>query len=297
MAKRRHPLTDFALPIPGRLAVHPRTRGAEELIRIEHARTNPPVRLISEAQPIAEAAQAEPSAGAPAGASAGAITGAITGTITGAQAVPHLDGLGRKLSKAELAELEDAALLQRFQAGDEAAFYTLFERRHKEIYTHCYRMCGRDAEKANDAFQDTFVKVFSRKDLFSDATNGRAWLYRIATNTCLNQIRYDKRHPGEALNDTLNSTDPRMQPDFETEQDSLRSSLEQAVAKLPVELREPFLLRELEEFSYEDAAAQLGITVAACRQRVYRAKQLLREELQEVVTGETPKKKGWGRKG
>ena len=100
-----------------------------------------------------------------------------------------------------------------------------------------------------------------------------------------------RRHPSEALDENLNSSDPRMQPDFGTEQDSLRASLEQAVAKLPIELREPFMLRELEEFSYEDAAAQLGITVAACRQRVYRAKQMLREELEEVVTGEAPKKK------
>ncbi len=263
MSKRRAPLTDFALPIPGI-----RVRGAqEERIRIENARHAAPSRLSSEALPQDQLVSAQPNEG-------------VTET---------------KLSKSELAGLEDAVLLRRFQDGDQTAFYTLFERRHKEIYTHCLRMCGRDAEKANDAFQDTFVKVFSRKDLFTDATNGRAWLYRIATNTCLNQLRYEKRHPGEALNENLNSTDPSMQPDFATEQDSLRVALESAVSKLPLELREPFLLREMEEFSYEDAAAQLGITVAACRQRVYRAKQLLREELQEVVTGEAPKKKRWGR--
>jgi len=81
----------------------------------------------------------------------------------------------------------------------------------------------------------------------------------------------------------VNSRDPQMQPDFGTEQESLRNSLEAAIAELPMELREPFLLREIEEFSYEDAAAQLGITVPACRQRVYRAKQLLREALEDVV--------------
>jgi RNA polymerase sigma-70 factor, ECF subfamily len=194
-------------------------------------------------------------------------------------------------SKAELAALEDGELLTLFQSGEERAFYTLFERRQKEIYSHCFRMCARDAEKANDAFQDTFVKVFTRKALFTDATNGRAWLYRIATNTCLNYIRYDKRHPREALDDNLNSHDPQMQPDFGTEQESLRNSLESAIAELPIELREPFLLREIDEFSYEDAALQLGITVPACRQRVYRAKQLLREALEEVVTGEPSKKR------
>ena len=199
-----------------------------------------------------------------------------------------------RVKKSKLAKLEDGELLQIFQSGNEEAFYVLFERRHKEIFTHCLRMCSGDNEKAKDAFQDTFVKVFTRSDLFTEATNGRAWLYRIATNTCLNQLRYDKRHPKESLEPTVSSIDPSMQPDFGSEQDSLRSALEAAVAKLPIELREPFLLRELEEFSYEEVSEQLGITVAACRQRVYRAKQILREELEDVVSGMPPlgKRKG-----
>jgi len=75
----------------------------------------------------------------------------------------------------------------------------------------------------------------------------------------------------------------------------LKLALERAIGKLPLELKEPFLLRELEEFSYEEVAEQLGLSVAACRQRVYRAKQILREELEEAASGETEtkKKKGW----
>jgi len=194
-------------------------------------------------------------------------------------------------SRKELTPLEDAELLRRFQGGNEDAFYILFERRHKEIYTHCFRMCSGDGEKAQDAFQETFIKVFTRKDLFAEASNGRAWLYRIATNTCLNSLRYDRRHPHEGLDVEMNSVDETMQPDFGTQQESLRGELERAIAKLPVDLREPFVLRELQEFSYEDVSEQLGISVAACRQRVYRAKQMLREELEEFVTGEAPKKK------
>lgn len=285
MSKRRTPLTDFALPIPGMIELPLHARGMqEERIRILKAHRNTSPRVASEAADASEEC---------------AIESFQSNSVS-----KNGRAVGTKISKAELVALEDGALIRLFQSGEEVAFYVLFERRQKEIYTHCYRMCGRDAEKANDAFQDTFVKVFSRKDLFTDTANGRAWLYRIATNTCLNQLRYDRRHPAEALNDNLNSMDPRMQPDFGTEQDSLRASLERAVAKLPIELREPFLLRELEEFSYEDAAKQLGITVAACRQRVYRAKQLLREELEDVMTGEAPrmiappkKRKTWGRKG
>lgn len=198
-------------------------------------------------------------------------------------------------AKKELAKLEDGDLLSAFQHGDEQAFYVLYERRNKEIFTHCLRMCSQDYEKANDAFQDTFVKVYTRRDLFTDTSNGRAWLYRIATNTCLNQIRYDKRHPKEALDTSVSSVDPKMQPDFQTGQDYLKEALERAIAKLPMELREPFLLRELEDFSYEEVAAELKLSVAACRQRVYRAKQMLREELEEAASGETArsKKKNW----
>ncbi|MDP4232652.1 MAG: RNA polymerase sigma factor [Bacteroidota bacterium] len=209
---------------------------------------------------------------------------ALAGSIADAE-VTSTSQLTRAETKAALEKLEDADLLRRFQSGEEHAFYVLFERRHKEIYMHCYRMCNRDGEKANDAFQDTFMKVFQRKDLFTDATNGRAWLYRIATNTCLNAHRYDRRHPTEGLEDNVTSIDPRYQPDFGTEQSSLREALESAVAKLPEELRQPFILRELDELSYEDVAEHLGITIAAARQRIYRAKILLREELEDLVNG------------
>jgi RNA polymerase sigma-70 factor (ECF subfamily) len=270
MFKKRTDLNEFALPVPGIRA----RRTPSDRIRIEGSREQAPSIRTSDALPapvvdhVSEQDHANP-------------FGLTTQNgAAPAKASPH--------TREELAILEDSELLTLFQAGEEKAFYTLFERRQKEIYSHCFRMCARDGEKANDAFQDTFVKVFTRKALFTDATNGRAWLYRIATNTCLNYIRYDKRHPREALDENLNSQDPQMQPDYGTEQESLRNSLEAAIAELPIELREPFLLREIDEFSYEDAAAQLGITVPACRQRVYRAKQLLREALEDVVTGEAP---------
>jgi RNA polymerase sigma-70 factor, ECF subfamily len=269
MSKKRTNLNEFAIPIPGM-----RTRRIEERIRIEGARAASIPRSDNRTAPVIDHARPFE----------------LKNSVQTNTSPAEISGV-LKRSKEELAKLEDGELLELFQSGEERAFYTLFERRQKEIYSHCFRMCARDGEKANDAFQDTFVKVFTRKALFTDATNGRAWLYRIATNTCLNYLRYDKRHPREALHENLNSHDPQMQPDFGTEQESLRNSLEAAIAELPMELREPFLLREIDEFSYEDAAAQLGITVPACRQRVYRAKQLLREALEEVVTGEPSKKR------
>jgi RNA polymerase sigma-70 factor, ECF subfamily len=292
--KRRLTLSEYAIPV---LGIKARGRQTEK-IKIEGARTNAPASMADDRTSIinSDAANAPQirlpgSIDTPSSNGFASSNGAVA--LNGSVSVNNATAAFEKKSKAELIKLEDAELLRRFQSGDETSFYVLFERRHKEIYTHCFRMCSRDAEKANDACQDTFVKVFTRKDLFTDATNGRAWLYRIASNTCLNQLRYDRRHPTDQLEENVNSFDPQMQPDFSTEQESLRSSLEAAVAKLPIELREPFLLREMEEFSYEDASEQLGITVAACRQRVYRAKQILREELEHVVTGEPEKKKKW----
>ena len=279
MSKKRTSLNDFALPIPGLRARHVASNG----IRIEGPRESSATLgadEIRENDPSTISFDSSTDSSIP---QDGSVDHSSSNALPFQAGAKRTAGYVSRAERKALAALEDAELLSRFQSGDEAAFYTLFERRQKEIYTHCFRMCGRDAEKANDAFQDTFVKVFTRKALFTDATNGRAWLYRIATNTCLNALRYDKRHPNSAIDDTMRSHDPQMQPDFRTEQDSLRESLEQAVAELPIELREPFLLREIEEFSYEDAAEQLGITVAACRQKVYRAKQILREALQDMV--------------
>ena len=181
-------------------------------------------------------------------------------------------------------EVDDVELIQRFQSGDEDGFVELYVRRQAEIYTYCLRLSEGDKDLASDIFQETFVKVWRKADQFREGTNVLGWLYTIAKTTWLNHKRR-RIHDSieEERHAMLPVTDRTMQPEFGLEQNTLREKVEGAIQKLTVELREPFCLREFDGYSYQEISEMLHITMGATRQRIYRAKQALREYLWEFV--------------
>ena len=186
---------------------------------------------------------------------------------------------GRNTTPEALGDRSDVELINLFQAGDEDAFAELYARRQAEIFTFCLRMSGNDRDLASDAFQDTFIKVYQKADQFREGTNVMGWLLMIARNSCLNLLRGRKLIPLEDQHHNIASGDRTLSPDFHEEQDFMRRMLEKFIGELPLEIREPLILREFEEYSYEDIAKTLNITLGAVKQRIYRAKQKLREDL------------------
>ena len=88
-------------------------------------------------------------------------------------------------------------LISRARAGDEEAFRALTEPHRRELLVHCYRMLG-SLQDAEDALQDTFVGAWQGLGSFQERASMRTWLYRIATNRCLNALRTTKRRPAKA---------------------------------------------------------------------------------------------------
>ncbi len=179
-----------------------------------------------------------------------------------------------------IASLSDAELLVRFREhGDERAFAELYERHKSEIYTYCLRMMGGDRDKASDVFQEVFIKAFEKAEQFRSGTNVVGWIYMIARNMCLNAIRNER--PCEKLEEQtrLESFDRSLAPEYNEEQHFLRRKLEEALQSLPVEFREPFILREFDGFSYREIATMTGTTLGMTKVRIYRAKQRMRELL------------------
>lgn len=93
-------------------------------------------------------------------------------------------------------ELETADLVSRAQAGEGEAFRTLTEPYRRELHVHCYRMLG-SLQDADDAFQDTLLAAWQGLGTFEGRASIRTWLYRIATNKCLNARRAASRRPGK----------------------------------------------------------------------------------------------------
>jgi RNA polymerase sigma-70 factor (ECF subfamily) len=190
----------------------------------------------------------------------------------------------RTATTARLNSCSDVELLERFCAGEQQAFAELYGRHKQQIYTYCVRMLGGDQDLASDAFQEVFIKVSEKASQFREGSNVTGWLFMIARNTCLNVFR--GRKPNECLDDhaELESADRSLAPEFGEEQNFLRAKLEQAIAELPVDYREPLVLREFDGLGYAEIAKLTGTSLSVTKVRIYRAKQKLREILRPYVT-------------
>lgn len=165
-------------------------------------------------------------------------------------------------------------LISDLRKGKSDAFQILYKKYNQKVYRFCLRMLG-DSEQANDAFQETFIKVYEHRKDFR-GTNFKAWLFTIARHTCLNIIRSRKDHDSfdEVFHGSMHAIDTNF---------ALKDHIDQAIAMVPISLREALILREYEQYSYQEIADFLGIDLSLAKVRVYRARMLLRKLLKPLV--------------
>jgi RNA polymerase sigma-70 factor (ECF subfamily) len=211
-------------------------------------------------------------------------------------------------------EITDEGLLKRMIAGDEGAFTLIYRRRHPSIYRFALRMSGNRAI-AEDVTQEVFVALIKDAKRF-DASRGSfaAFLFGIARNHLHKRWEVDKRLVPSGLgNEDMNgigshgvpgnghfalamqtgfgsgngsgragscSTVPGVPEEFASKETVTR--VRKAIASLPENYREAVVLCDLEEMSYEDAAATLGCPVGTVRSRLHRGRAILLEKLEET---------------
>ena len=192
------------------------------------------------------------------------------------------------------AESSDETLAAQAAAGDDTAFETLVARYQHRVFRLACRLTGET--DAPDVLQDTFLQVYRHLPAFRGESQFSTWLYRIATNVSLMLRRARARRPAESLETFL----PRFDADGRHTQtpDALRIStrveelLDQralaakahaAIERLPDLYREAFVLRDLEELSTAEVAQVLGVEPATVRQRVHRARLMVRGFLSELA--------------
>jgi RNA polymerase sigma-70 factor (ECF subfamily) len=198
-----------------------------------------------------------------------------------------------------VAAVADEELAARAAAGDADAFETLVGRHEARVYRLAYRLTGSDAD-ARDVLQEAFLAAYRGLPSFRGAARFSTWLYRITTNAALMSRRARRRRSTESLEEFLPQFDEhgRHAPEVAElraasqasdllDEKLLAEQARAALERLPDLYREAFVLRDLEELNTNEVASLLGIDAATVRQRVHRARLMLRGYLSHLVGART----------
>ena len=177
-------------------------------------------------------------------------------------------------------------------AGDETAFATLTERHRRELHVHCYRMLA-SFDDAEDAVQETFLRAWRSRESFEGVQMFRAWLFRIATNVCLDMLRRTARqltkmqsfaevpwlqpYPDRLLDEVAPSNE---EPDaVAVERETIELAFLAAMQLLPPTQRAAFIVRDVLGWPARETASLLETSVAAANSAVQRARATMKEHL------------------
>jgi RNA polymerase sigma-70 factor, ECF subfamily len=204
-------------------------------------------------------------------------------------------GSGTPACAGELVEaMTDHRLLEATKTGDEVAFAELVRRYRNQITNYVYRMTN-DYELAVDLAQETFMRVYAAAERYQTSYAFSTYIYRIATNLAISELRRRKRRrlvslssffrERESPGDTseLEMPDPVPLQDVVYVEDERRAAVARAIATLPEKYRAPLVLRDVEERSYEEIASILQMNEGTVKSRINRARTFLRDKLQAYL--------------
>ena len=178
----------------------------------------------------------------------------------------------------------DEELVQLLQHGQKEAFTKLVSKWQHPMYTFCYRQLGETA-LAEEATQDIFIKVYTSIHGFRSESKFSTWLYRIATNHCINlNERHHRRHRNQhdSFEDMHNQPSTKDTPLQDLEQKDFKHRLQQALNQLPEEHRVLLILRDLQDCSYDEIAEITQLNIGTIKSRIHRG----RNNLRQILSGE-----------
>ena len=186
----------------------------------------------------------------------------------------------------------DAALMLRVREGDRDAFEALVEKYKQPVMNLVYRTLP-DATEAEDLAQHVFLQVYKSAHRYEVSAKFSTWIFTIARNLCLNEIRRRSRHPADSLDEpsSENEDQPMRQiedartfsPPDALLQDELERMVEMALAQLPEKQRTALLLCRQQELSYEEMADVLGCSLSATKSLIHRARETLKQQLKPYL--------------
>lgn len=171
---------------------------------------------------------------------------------------------------------QDAQLLARVLDGDHDAFNQIMRNHEDRVFSVCLRIMG-NRDHALDATQETFLTAFRKAGQFQGNSALGTWIYRIAVNTCYDQLRRQKRRRADPIPDHLDPADHSAEEAVNSA--GLRPEIERALAAIPEDFRSAVILSDIEGLGLTEVAEILGIPVGTVKSRVFRGRRLLAQQL------------------
>lgn len=185
-------------------------------------------------------------------------------------------------------QIDQAELVEAAKGGDRSAFDALVKATYADAYTLAYRLTG-NQEDARDVVQDTYLRAFKGLKRFRGDAQFSTWIYRITANCASTHMAKGRRQRHDELdaNDQLIDDRPDYDPEHRADATLLRHKLSAALEHLPPKLRAVVVLRDVYDLPHEHIAAELGISEAAAKVRLHRARRKLREQLFPMASDDT----------
>ena len=181
-------------------------------------------------------------------------------------------------------DLQEQMWIDNARQGDQAAFEQLVRLYEKRVFALTLRMC-RNPEDAAEAAQEAFLSAWQGLAFFRGESSFATWLYRLASNACVDLLRREGRRQsaaGPSLNDEevqLEVPDTAPSPQEQAERSELRQQIEAGLQALTPDHRQVLLLREMHQLSYDEIAQALDVDVGTVKSRVNRGRKQLRNFL------------------
>lgn len=183
---------------------------------------------------------------------------------------------------------EELAVVERVRGGDTDAFEALVTAYQKQIYNLTLRYAS-NPEDAADLTQEAFLRAYRSLGTFRGDSRFSVWLYRLATNVCIDHLRSRGRGSASSLTvendeeepEELDIPDASFEPQKELERRELQRTVREGLKALSDDAREIVILRELEGLSYAEIGERLGLEAGTVKSRLFRARKALCDYLRE----------------
>ena len=185
--------------------------------------------------------------------------------------------------------MTEQELVERAKKGEEAAFEVLVTDNEKRIYNLCRRLTG-NPEDAAELTQEAFLNAWRGLSRFQGESSFSTWLYRLASNACIDFLRKEKRRQNLSMTVSLDDEeearqvelpDERYAPERELERTEVRQAVAAGLERLTPEHRQVLVMREINGLSYAEIGAFLGLEEGTVKSRIARARNALRKVLTE----------------